>query len=226
LIKGWSKEIDLSKITHISNGVDISTFDKNANEYQLKDADLNSEAYKNIIYAGSIRKVNNIGMLLDTAKIIQDQGFDDIRFLIFGSGNEMEFLKKRCREENITNVVFKGSVDKKYIPYILKKAYINILHNSSTSLDKYGQSQNKLFEYLAAGRCIVQTYSPNYNICEEGNCGISIPIQNPEEIAKAITTACTDEARCKKMGKNGRILACEFDFSELTEKLVRVIENV
>jgi len=224
--QGWEKEIDLSKVNHIGNGVVIDTFDRNSEENQIRDPDLDNKDYKNIVYAGSIRKVNNLGMLLDAAKIIQTKGIDNIRFLIYGSGNESEMLKKRCKEERINNVIFKGRVDKKYVPSILKKAYINILHNSSTSLDKYGQSQNKFFEYLAAGKCIVQTYTTGYSICERYECGISAPIQNAEEVAKALITACSDDEKCRVMGDNARLAAYDFDFGRLTEKLINTIESI
>ncbi|WP_054957483.1 glycosyltransferase family 4 protein [Paenibacillus dakarensis] len=224
--QGWDDIIKLNKVNHISNGVDINTFDKNSEYYKITDSDLDCKDYKNVVYAGSIRKVNNLGMLLDAAKIIQNQGKKDIRFLIFGSGDESEALKKRCENENINNVLFKGRVEKQYVPSVLKKSCINILHNSSTSLDKYGQSQNKFFEYLAAGRCIVQTYTTGYSICEKFNCGISAPVQNAEEIAKAIIVACSDEEKNVLMGKNAREAAYQFDFNRLTEKLINIIEEV
>ncbi|MGM0867034.1 MAG: glycosyltransferase family 4 protein [Bacillota bacterium] len=224
--QNWDNQIDLKKVKHISNGVVIDTFDKNSEEYEIIDWDLDNKDYKNVVYAGSIRKVNNLGMLLNAAKIIQNQGKKDIRFLIYGSGDESEALKKRCKEERITNVLFKGRVEKKYVPSILKKSYINLLHNSSTSLDKYGQSQNKFFEYLAAGKCIVQTYTTGYSICEKFECGVSAPVQNAEEIAKAIITASSDESENNLMGKNAREAAYQFDFNKLTEKLINIFENV
>ncbi|WP_411738689.1 glycosyltransferase family 4 protein [Peribacillus sp. S4] len=224
--QGWDHQIDLEKVKHISNGVVIDSFDKNSEEYQIPDSDLDNKKYKNVVYAGSIRKVNNLGMLLDAAKIVQTKGREDIRFLIYGAGDEREKLKKRCEEENIINVIFKGSVEKKYVPSILKKAYINILHNSSTSLDKYGQSQNKFFEYLAAGKCIVQTYKTGYSICERYECGISAHIQNAEEIARVVIEASSDDKKHQIMGENARLAAYEFDFGKLTEKLIDVIENV
>ena len=226
LDQNWDNQIDLKKVKHISNGVVIDKFDKNSKEHKIVDSDLDNKDYKNVVYAGSIRKVNNLGMLLDSAKIIQNQGKEDIRFLIYGSGDESEPLQKRCKEEGINNVIFKGRVEKKYIPSILKKSYINILHNSSTSLDKYGQSQNKFFEYLAAGKCIVQTYTTGYSICEKFKCGVSAPVQNAEEIAKAIITASSDESKNNLMGKNAREAAYQFDFNKLTEKLINIFENV
>ncbi|MCA0970938.1 glycosyltransferase family 4 protein [Halobacillus litoralis] len=222
----WDNQLDINKVKHISNGIVIDKFDKNSKEYKKADADLDNKNYKNVVYAGSIRKVNNLGMLLDAAKIIQNQGNKDIKFLIYGSGDEMEALQKRCKDEDISNVVFKGRVEKKYIPSILKRSYINILHNSSTSLDKYGQSQNKFFEYLAAGKCIVQTYKTGYSICDKFKCGVSVPVQNAGGIAQAILTASSDERENVEMGDNAREAAHHFDFNKLTKKLIDIFETV
>ncbi|WXR63026.1 glycosyltransferase family 4 protein [Peptostreptococcaceae bacterium AGR-M142] len=223
--QGWDKQIDLNKIKHISNGVIIDSFDKNSQDNVIIDSDLDDNNYKNLVYAGSIRKVNNLGLLLDSAKIIKDYD-KNIRFLIYGSGDEKEMLEKRCKDEGISNVIFKGRVEKKMIPSILKRSYANILHNSSTSLDKYGQSQNKFFEYLAAGRAIVQTYTTGYSILEKYNCGISASEQNAEESAKRILEVCGDDVKVEQMGQNARKAAYDFDFKKLTNKLIETIENV
>lgn len=222
--QGWGNQIELNKVKHISNGVIIDSFDRNSIKNQIDDDDLNDKAYKNLVYAGSIRKVNNLGLLLDAAKLVQEEN-QQIRFLIYGSGEEKDMLENKCKEENIKNVVFKGRVEKKMVPSILKKSYANILHNSSTSLDKYGQSQNKFFEYLAAGRAIIQTYTTGYSIIEKYNCGMSAFKQNPEKIAEIILEACNDNQKAEQMGENARKASYEFDFTKLTEELVRVIEG-
>ncbi len=224
--QGWDKEIDLNKVKHINNGVSVEAFDRNSQENIITDPDLDNPDFKNIVYAGSIRKVNNIGILLDAAKIIQEQGHRQIRFLIYGSGDEKARLERRCRDESITNVIFKGWIEKRFVPSVLKKAYVNVLHNSSTSLDKYGQSQNKLFEYLAAGRCIVQTFSTGYSILNKYDCGICVPVQNAEEIAKALIKACHDENYNRIMGENARRAAHDYDFRKLTGKLIDIIESL
>lgn len=224
--QGWDKDIELSKIHHINNGVVLDEFDMNSTKYVVDDIDLNNKEYKNIVYTGSIRKVNNIGLLLDAAKVIQSRDVKDVRFIIYGDGDERELLEQRCKDENIKNVLFKGRVDKKYIPSILKKSTINILHNSSTSLDKYGQSQNKMFEYLAAGKCIIQTYTTGYSLLEKYNSGVSLKKQNEVELAELLVIMLEDEKKFKEMGKNARVAAKEYDFQVLTDKLIDIINDV
>lgn len=226
LEKGWGDKVDGEKIRYISNGIVLDTFDRHASENPVSDPDLDDIRFKNIVYAGAISKVNHLDLLLDAAKIIRDRGYSDMRFLIYGAGTETDGLIRRCGEEAIGNVLFKGYVPKENVPAILKKAHVNILHNSSTILDKYGQSQNKLFEYMAAGRCIVQTYTTGYSICGRTGCGISAPVQTPEAIAEAVIEACADEEKWRVMGENARKAALEFDYGRLTEKLVDVIEAV
>ena len=85
---------------------------------------------------------------------------------------------------------------------------------------------NKFFEYLAAGKCIVQTYTTGYSICEKFNCGISVPVQNAEEIAKAIIVASNDESQNKLMGENARRVAFTYDFDKLTEELINIVESI
>lgn len=224
--KGWEREIPLSKVHYINNGVDVHEFERHMVDYVWPDSQLTDGNY-HVTYTGSLRRVNDVGILLDAAKIIEERGISDIEFLIYGEGNEREALEARVKDEQISNVYIKGRVEKKYIPYILRQSHINILQNASTILDKYGQSQNKYFEYMAAGRFIIQTYKTGYNVLERENCGILVENQTPEEIANAIIMVYNmpieDYQRaCEKT----RALADEFDFAVLTGKLIEIIESV
>ncbi len=209
----------------MSNGVDLERFDENAANFQVDDSDLENTRYKNLIYAGSIRKVNNLKVLIDAAQIIRKKD-SSFRFLIYGDGNERQALKDYCQQEDIRNVVFKGQVDGKYIPFILKQAYATILHNTSTILNQYGQSQNKFFEYLAAGRCIVQTYKTNFSILEKFECGVSSEVQTPQAIADTILSLTNNASLVEEMGANARKASYSYDFDELTNQLRQIIEDV
>lgn len=227
LDRHWEEEISLKKVHHINNGIVLREFDRNMAEHVWQDMDLDDTRYFRVIYTGSIRPVNDLGILLDAAKMIQELGYENIRFLVYGDGTERENLEERLVSEGIHNVVFKGSVEKKYIPSILKRGNINILHNRSTILDKYGQSQNKYFEYMAAGRYIVQTCPAGFSELAENRCGTVLKEQSAWEIARAITEVYEMDAKeyeqaCKKT----RELAEYYDFQILTKKLIQLIEEV
>ncbi len=175
-------KVDMSKCAYINNGVDIRLFDRRTVECVYNDEDLESEKFK-IVYCGTIRPVNNIGMLLNVAKKLDDNAI----VLIYGTGNCVEELKQRVTDEHITNVRFKGYVDNKYIPYILSKSSLNILNYSGSTYNwSRGNSSNKLFEYLASGRPVVSTVKMGYDIIERYNCGYSVEECTVDNIVTAI----------------------------------------
>ena len=152
LEQGWEKEVPRSKVHFINNGVDLEVFDYNKAHYRIADADLENPDIFKVVYTGSIRKANNLGLLLDAAKKIHSS---HVKILIWGAGDELEALEKRIQDEGIRNVSLKGRVDKKYIPYITSQSDLNFLDVFDERISKYGISSNKLFEYFAAGHPIL-----------------------------------------------------------------------
>lgn len=224
----WDKNnkgpIDLNFVYHINNGVDLEAFDENIEKNWFQDEDLDNREMFKVIYAGSIRRINKVNVLLEVAKKLRQQ---NIRFIFFGDGDELQALKERVSKEKIDNVVFKGRVDKKYIPSIDKRADLNVVHWESSPLIKYGDSSNKSFEYYAAGRPVLYTTKPGYSIVSKYDCGIVTEDQEPETISDSIKTIMlmpdTDkEAMCI----NARKAAEHYDFKNLTKELIKIIESL
>lgn len=219
--QGWEKICPKSKTVYVNNGVDLEVFNDNKNTYHLTDDDLEEEKTFKIIYTGSVRKVNDVGKILDIAKTITNKS---VKFLIWGDGDELDVLKKRILDENIDNVVFKGRVDKKYIPYITSKADINFAHNQSSYMFKYGISFNKLFDYLAAGKVILCDFECEYNPVIMGKAGISVDSGRKEDIARTIEKIVNMDNKEKEMlGLASKKLAEEYDYRILTKKIIRMV---
>lgn len=220
----WDKDISRSKVFYINNGIDLETFDFNKTNFQIDDDDLeNQDTYK-IVYTGSIRKVNNLGKLLDVAREIKNQS---IKFLIWGDGDQLNALKQRIVDENIDNVIFKGKVEKKYVPYITSHADLNYAHNDSSPLFRFGISFNKIFDYLAAGKPIICDFYSKYNPVIQENAGLAIESGDIKEIAKVIEKMSNENSKyIKEMSNNARKAANKYDFKNLTNKLIEVINNV
>lgn len=224
--KKWDIEqggkINLKKCYYINNGIDILAYKKSESSNRLVDLDLENNKFK-IIYTGSIRPVNDVEKIVNAAKLLQ--GNSDIQFLIFGSGISENSLKKRVIDENINNVKFKGFVQRKFIPYILSKSSINLLNYSASNYNwSRGNSSNKLFEYMAAGKPIISTVKMGYSIINNYKCGLELDNGTPEELANAIIkiSDMSDE-NYSKMGLNAEEGVKDFDFKVLTEKLEKII---
>lgn len=229
--KGWTTaqggNVDLKKCHYINNGIDLKDYSRQIKEEVFKDADIESDKFK-VVYVGTIRPVNNVGNLLDCAKIIKNRGFDDIQFLIFGEGSEYEKLLQRIDKEHIVNAKMKGFVDRRYVPYILSKSSLNMLNYSQGQYNwSRGNSSNKLFEYMASGKPILSTVKMGYSIIDKYQCGIEIGSDNPNDLADAIVHFREmPENEYEKMSVNARKGAEDFDFFLLTDKLEKVIKSV
>lgn len=219
--QGWGKEIPRSKVHHINNGVDLELFDYNKEHFRAEDPDLDDPNIFKVIYTGSVRRVNNLGLLVDAAKCIKDPR---VKLLIWGDGDEREALERRVRDEKISNVVFKGKVEKKYIPSIVSRADLNLVHWEQAPLLKYGVSYNKLFDYMAAGRPIFSTVCPGYSIWEKYDCGRDTEDTLPEPLARELEKmAALPPEELSRLGENAREGSRDYDFRVLTQKLLNVI---
>lgn len=225
---GWDKEhggpIDMSKAYHINNGVDLEDFDRNVKEHWYPDPDMDDPNTFKVVYAGAIRRINNLGLIVDAAKLIKNP---NIRFVIFGRGDQLEPLKQRLIDENITNVVFKGRVNKQFIPSIDSRADLNLVHWEMNPLLRVGESYNKAFEYFASGKPVFYTIRPGYSIVEKFHCGLLTEGFTPQDIANGIEkiASMSDEEK-REMAQNARKAAEYYDFKNNTRKLLEIIDTI
>lgn len=223
----WDRQqggpIDMNNMYHINNGVDLEAFDANLLQFPFPDADMdNPDTYK-VVYAGAIRRINNLGIILDAAKLIHNPA---VRFVIFGDGDELEPMRRRVEDEGISNVVFKGRVNKQYIPSIVSRSDLNLVHWEMNPLLRVGESYNKAFEYFAAGKPVFYTVRPGYSIVEKYGCGRLTEGFTPADLAAGIEAmAAMDETEKAQMAKKARETAEIYDFTRLTDKLIEIIEK-
>ena len=222
--RGWQNDVPKTKVYYINNGIDLELFDYNKYHFLIEDEDLKNESYFKVIYTGSIRKANGLNKLLDIAKLVENP---NIIFLIWGDGEELPKIRERIRNEKISNVVLKGRVEKKYIPYITSKANINIVHGNGAPLLRFGISANKIFDYLASGQPILCDFYANYNPIVSYNAGLSVDSGDVKDIAKAIDYfSIMSDKQISIYGKSARKAAIDFDFKILTKKLIDVINSI
>lgn len=222
--KKWDKQthngpIDIDKIYYINNGVDLKDFDYFKNNFKLTDVDLENKEIKKVIYIGSIRLANNLKSLINAAELLVSNS--NIKFLLYGDGEDRESLEKYCKDKQINNVIFKEKwIDPKYVPYVLTQSAVNIL-NYAKGFGKYGGSQSKLFQYMASGNPICSNLKMNYCPIRKYNLGIAKEFESDEEYADAILKlAKLDSESLKQIKINELELVRDFDYEELTKKIV------
>lgn len=219
--RGWEKDIPRDKVHYINNGVDLEAFRYNREHFWLEDPDLDDPDTIKIVYTGSIRLTNGVGALVDTAKQVTNP---KIKFLVWGDGDQLSGLRRKVLDEGIGNVVFKGRVEKKYIPSIVSRADYNLVDCVDSGVFRFGISPNKLFDYFAAGKPVLMCLQAKYNPAEQFSCGLIC--ESPEklgELLEKIPTLSKDEYDALSQG--AVTAAREYDFRNLTRKLLAVIEG-
>lgn len=224
--KRWADKVNLDKIHYINNGVDIEEFEINQEKYQLDDKDLKNEHIFKVVYVGSIRLVNHLDTLIEAAAELKKQGYNDIQFLIYGSGTEKTDLEKKCDKLNL-NVKFKGQVEKKYIPYILSKSNLNLINVKSASINRFGCSWNKLFEYMASGKPILCNLPVAYDIIEAEHIGITKKFANSKEYAESILEFKNmQQAEYSQYCINATSVAKNYDYKKLVDQVEELCKQV
>ncbi len=219
--RGLEEEIPKDKVFFIQNGVDLEEFRKNREKYEVTDKDLDDPDLFKVVYAGSIRKVNNLGLLLDAAKVVKNQ---KVRFLIWGAGDEVEKLQARITDEKIENVILKGYIEKKFIASITSKADLNLIHNNPSELFKYGISFNKMFDYFASGKPSLTTFSCKYNPAVYEGAGADVIDSTPQEIAGKIDQLSESDLTSYK--EKALKAAEKYDYKALSMKLLVILRNI
>ncbi len=136
-------------------------------------------------------------------------------------------MRDRVKELGLTNIVFKGLAERKNIPSILAQSDCTLLHNSSTALDKYGQSQNKFYEYLAAAKPILMTYCVGHSVVKKEGCGIELDEQTPESIADALEKLeKLPREEYDAMAVKARQVAESLDTKLQMAKRIKIIEDL
>lgn len=216
--------LDSSKVRYINNGIDLEKFNENKILFNYSDGDVDGNLKFKVVYTGSMGMANSLDYLIKSAKIIQDKGLSDIQFLLFGDGYLKSELEQYILDNNISNVIFKGSVEKKYIPSILSKCDLNAITGKSIDLYKYGISPNKMFDYFASGKPILSNIECGYDILKEYGCGVTVKGGSTEALAEGII-------KFYEMSKKEYYLYCnnalkaarDFDFKILSQKLEEII---
>ena len=224
---GWDVahdgKIDLSKVHHINNGVDLEAFDANLARRGAGAPEIASDG-ATVVYAGSMQKINNVEYLVDAAACLRDE---PIQFIFYGDGEDAAFLRKKVSEVRLTNVSLPGAIDKRDIPAALHGATLLLMYSlPEDEIAKYGMSQNKLFDYLASGRPVLSNLPSDFSVINRYDCGIEESFSGPEDFARRIAQMLSDEDSLKRWGENSRSAAELYSFVSHTNHLIEIIEAI
>lgn len=214
------------KWTHIPNGIFMDDWN-NSIEIPVTYTELFKELKQNgkkiIGYAGGHALSNSLDSFVEAAIALKDN--NKYIFVLVGDGVEKENLKKKA--DNITNIKFLDSVNKKSIPDLL--SYFDILYIgwNRSPLYRFGISPNKVFDYMMSEKPIIHAVEAGNDMVKDANAGLSIEPENPEKLVDAIKKLSTkSDNELKQMGMNGKKYVLEnHEYSVLADKFLDVLKG-
>lgn len=227
--RGWTGEgkINPDKIHYINNGVDLTAFDAQVAAGDYSDPDLDESGRFKVVYTGSIRLVNRVHELVHVAGCLRDRGREDILLLLYGAGDQVGMIQTMIDEAGLTNIKLKGVVPKSTVPQVLAKSDLNVYMLDDSPMQKYGLSLNKSFEYFASGKPVLASRNSGYSIIDQYRCGHCLDEYTPEKMAEEIIRfADMPEEEYRGYCLRARQAGEAFDFTRLTDKLVKVMEAI
>jgi glycosyltransferase involved in cell wall biosynthesis len=191
------------KFHFIPNGVDFSEWEKVEDipeEHKKIINVLKSENKFLIGYAGSIGLANALEYLIDSANLLKEK---PIAFIVVGNGPDKNKLQERSK--GFKNVYFLPQIPKKSIACFLGMMDVLYIGFRDKPIYRFGVGTNKLYDYMMAGKPIVQSQKAGNDLVKENNCGISVLPENPKLIAEAVTTLFNMSAIERQvLGNNGK----------------------
>lgn len=136
-----------SKIVVAHDAVDVAKFNIDLDRNSARDKLRLNKDRKIILYAGSVKKIKGVDIIIRNAN-----KFPDIDFYMLGNTDkEMAGYIEKYKRDNLIAV---GHVDNYLIPIYLKAADLLIMPHAE---NVQSQSPMKLFEYLASGTPIISS---------------------------------------------------------------------
>lgn len=163
-----------------------------------------------VVYAGNLGNAQNIGIIIEAAKILPD-----IRFLIFGSGGLEKDIKDRLKNEEILNVNMLPLQPVSRVKYVYSMGDVCVV---SCKAGLGGSAMpSKTWSIMSCGRPVLANFDEGElkEIIEKNNCGVFTHAGNVQEFVDGIKILAKDVSRCTEYGNNAR----QFILGNLTKEV-------
>jgi len=200
-----SRGMSPHKFAYVPNGVDVDEWKGPTAapppEHAATLAALRAAGQLIVGYAGSHGVANALDTMLDAAALLRDEA---VQLVLVGHGPEKGALVERARAEGLSNVTFLDPVAKRAVPALLAQFDVACLTLQRQPLFRFGVSPNKLFDYMMAGRPVLQAIDAGNDPVTEAACGISVAGESARALADAVRRfAAMSSAEREAMGAAG-----------------------
>jgi len=197
------------KFAYIPNGISLEEV---SNLEMLNDKTRDAIPKDKFIvgFTGKFGLSNSLNTLLEAAAIVQTN-YKDICFVLIGSGSEKENLIRLKESLALQNCLLLDAIPKNQVQAAIALFNISVITwDNKPSLYRFGISPNKVFDYMYAGKPIIQAVEAGNDLIQDASCGLTVTPCNPLELADAIIKIYNmPEKERNILGENGRRFVVE-----------------
>jgi glycosyltransferase involved in cell wall biosynthesis len=189
---------DPAKIVCIPNGVDVSQFNQ-GEDYSGGKAPLV------VMYVGGFGLDHDVPTIIRAAKILQDEGSNEFRFVIIGGGVRKEACESEAAKYGLRNLTFLPPVPKSSLPAVQAQADVLVAAITDSPSYRFGLNLNKLCSYFASSRPVLFSGNAPNDPVREAGAGLSIGAEDPAAMVRALRELLAVGAAERKLrGENAR----------------------
>ncbi len=155
-----------------------------------------------VAHVGSIGISNALDVFMKCAESLADR--EEIHFLLIGNGDLKAEYQNRYG--HLPNLTFVPKVPKKLVQPLLRECDLLYFSVHASEVWRYGQSLNKVVDYMLSGRPVLASYTGFPSMINEAKCGEYVPAGDVDALKRAIISYSEMSAeQLKAMGDRGKV---------------------
>lgn len=154
-----------------------------------------------VAHVGSIGIANALDTFFECVQAMTSNS--NVHFLVVGEGDRKAYYQ--AKYGHLANLTFAPRVPKKMVQSVLLKCDLLYFSVHVSEVWRYGQSLNKVIDYMLSGKPVVASYTGYPSMINEAGCGTYVPAGDSSALQKEILrySEMSSEERTS-IGKRGR----------------------
>ncbi len=154
-----------------------------------------------VAHAGTIGITNALDVFMECAQSFQEH--PDICFVVVGDGDLRAYYQKKYA--HVRNLIFAPRVAKQQVQSVLSRCSLLYFSVHPSQVWRYGQSLNKVIDYMLSGKPVVASYTGYPSMIDEAGCGCYVPAGDMPALRREILRyAAMPVDQRRAVGQRGR----------------------
>lgn len=154
-----------------------------------------------VAHVGAMGISNALDTFMACAEVMRDE--TEVHFVTVGNGDLRRAYGSRFG--HLPNLTFAPKVSKMDVPGVLAGCDLLYFSVHRSKVWQYGQSLNKVIDYMLAGKPIVASYTGYPSMINEANCGTFVPAGDVDSLRREIIRYAnlpkSERAACGERGR-------------------------